>query len=84
MTPSFALSLDSLSGWRTTLARRLDDAARFLTDHELVDASAMVHVPTTVVGATVYEPCPYGLGEFARYRTLYVFHTPETFKYLCM
>ncbi len=44
MTPSFALSLDSLSGWRTTLARRLDDAARFLTDHELVDASAMVQM----------------------------------------
>ena len=43
-TPSFALSLDSLSGWRTTLARRLDEVSRFLTDHELVDASAMVQM----------------------------------------
>ena len=39
MTPSFALSLDTLSGWRTTLARRLDEVSRFLIDHELVDAS---------------------------------------------
>ena len=44
MTPSFALSLDTLSGWRTTLARRLDEVSRFLTDHELVDASAMVQM----------------------------------------
>ena len=44
MTPSFAISLDALSGWRTTLARRLDDVARFLTDHELVDASGMVQM----------------------------------------
>ena len=42
MTPSFAISLDALSGWRLTLARRLDDVSRFLNDHELVDASAMV------------------------------------------
>ena len=44
MTPSFAISLDALSGWRTTLARRLDEVARFLTDHELVDASGMVQM----------------------------------------
>ena len=44
MTPSFALSLDTLSGWRTTLARRLDEVSRFLIDHELVDASAMVQM----------------------------------------
>ena len=44
MTPSFAISLDALSGWRTTLARRLDDVSRFLTDHELVDASGMVQM----------------------------------------
>ena len=44
MTPSFAISLDSLSGWRTTLARRLDEVSRFLIDHELVDASAMVQM----------------------------------------
>jgi len=40
MTPSFAISLDALSGWRTTLARRLDEIASFLGDRELVDASA--------------------------------------------
>ena len=38
MTPSFAISLDALSGWRTTLARRLDEVARYLADHEMVDA----------------------------------------------
>ena len=40
MTPSFATSLDALSGWRTTLAQRLDELSRFLADHDLVDASA--------------------------------------------
>ena len=40
MTPSFAISLDALSGWRTTLARRLDEVARYLSDHEMVDAPA--------------------------------------------
>jgi Dynamin family len=40
MTPSFAISLDALSGWRTTLARRLDEVSRFLADHEMVDAPA--------------------------------------------
>jgi hypothetical protein len=44
MQPSFAISLDSLSGWRTTLGRRLDEVSRFLIDHELVDASAMVQM----------------------------------------
>ena len=40
MTPSFATSLDALSGWRTTLAKRLDDVAGFLHEHELIDAHA--------------------------------------------
>ena len=40
MTPSFAISLDALSGWRTTLARRLDEVSNFLSDHEMVDAPA--------------------------------------------
>jgi hypothetical protein len=40
MTPSFAVSLDALSGWRTTLARRLEDVARYLADHDMVDAPA--------------------------------------------
>jgi hypothetical protein len=44
MTPSFAISLDALSGWRTTLARRLDDVARYLADHEMVDAPAAAQV----------------------------------------
>ena len=44
MTPSFAVSLDALSGWRTTLARRLDEASHFLADHELVDAQAASQV----------------------------------------
>ena len=40
MTPSFAISLDALSGWRMTLGRRLDDVARYLADREMVDPSA--------------------------------------------
>jgi hypothetical protein len=44
MTPSFAISLDALSGWRTTLARRLDAVARFLADHELVDPPAALQM----------------------------------------
>ena len=40
MTPSFAISLDALSGWRTTLARRLEEVSRYLTDHEMVDLPA--------------------------------------------
>jgi hypothetical protein len=40
VTPSFAISLDALSGWRMTLGRRLDDVARYLADRELVDPPA--------------------------------------------
>jgi hypothetical protein len=40
MTPSFAISLDALSGWRMTLGRRLDEVSRYLADHEMVDAQA--------------------------------------------
>ena len=40
MTPSFATSLDALSGWRITLAQRLDDVAGFLRDHDLTDPPA--------------------------------------------
>ncbi|MEP7099470.1 MAG: dynamin family protein [Burkholderiales bacterium] len=40
MTPSFAISLDALSGWRTTLGRRLDEVARYLADHEMADSVA--------------------------------------------
>ena len=39
-SPSFATSLDALSGWRSALAQRLDDLARFLGEHELIDDSA--------------------------------------------
>ena len=44
MTPSFATSLDALSGWRSTLAQRLDDVAGFLRHHDLVDASALTQM----------------------------------------
>ena len=44
MTPSFAISLDALSGWRTTLGRRLDELARYLVDHEMADAVASVQM----------------------------------------
>ena len=44
MTPSFAISLDALSGWRTTLGLRLDEIARYLGDHEMADAVAMAQV----------------------------------------
>ncbi|MES2227145.1 MAG: dynamin family protein [Pseudomonadota bacterium] len=40
MTPSFAISLDALSGWRTTLGRRLDEVSRYLADREMVDPPA--------------------------------------------
>ncbi|MEO8805990.1 MAG: dynamin family protein [Burkholderiaceae bacterium] len=43
-SPSFATSLDALSGWRSALAQRLDDVARFLGEHELVDDSAGVQL----------------------------------------
>ena len=37
MTPSFAGSLDALSGWRTSLVDRLDDLSTYLNHHELVE-----------------------------------------------
>ncbi len=37
MTPSFAGSLDALSGWRSSLVDRLDGLAQFLQAHELID-----------------------------------------------
>ncbi|MEQ1683267.1 MAG: dynamin family protein [Burkholderiaceae bacterium] len=43
-SPSFATSLDALSGWRSALAQRLDDVARFLGEHELIDESAGIQV----------------------------------------
>ncbi len=43
-TPSFATSLDALSGWRSALAQRLEDVARFLGEHELIDDSASMQV----------------------------------------
>ena len=43
MTPSFAHSLDALSGWRSALSGRLDAVVRYLADHELVDAAATAH-----------------------------------------
>ena len=43
-SPSFATSLDALSGWRSALAQRLDDVARFLVEHELIDDSAGMQV----------------------------------------
>ena len=44
MTPSFASSLDALSDWRTALGRRLDELAKFLADHDLVDAQNTGHL----------------------------------------
>jgi hypothetical protein len=44
MTPSFAISLDALSGWRMTLGRRLDDVSRYLADHDMIDAQAAVQL----------------------------------------
>ena len=40
MSTSFASSFDALSGWRTAMARRLDELTLFLADHELADESA--------------------------------------------
>jgi Dynamin family len=37
MTPSFAGSLDALSGWRGSLVERLDGLSQFLKSHELID-----------------------------------------------
>jgi hypothetical protein len=36
--PTFASSLDALSGWRSALVQRLEDLTRFLGDHDLADA----------------------------------------------
>ena len=44
LSPSFATSLDALSGWRLALAQRLDDVARFLGEHELIDDSAGIQL----------------------------------------
>ncbi len=46
MATSFASSLDELSQWRSTLARRIDDLARFLTEHDLADPSASESLDT--------------------------------------
>jgi hypothetical protein len=40
MTPTFAIGLDALSDWRSALARRVDELARFLADHELTDVQS--------------------------------------------
>ena len=40
MAPSFAISLDALGGWRTALARRVDDLALFLEEAELIEGTA--------------------------------------------
>ena len=40
MLAPFAISLDALSGWRTSLGRRLDEAARYLGDHDIIDTTA--------------------------------------------
>lgn len=38
MTSTFASNFDALSGWRSTLSRRLADLAHYLGEHELADA----------------------------------------------
>ncbi len=38
MTPTFASNFDALSGWRSTLGRRLSDLSHYLDEHELADA----------------------------------------------
>ena len=37
MAPSFAIGLDALGSWRAALARRIEDLARYLEEHDLVD-----------------------------------------------
>ena len=37
MTSTFASNFDALSGWRSTLSRRLADLAHYLGEHELAD-----------------------------------------------
>ena len=44
MTSSFAHSLDALSEWRSALTRRVDELARFLADHELIDGAGTAQV----------------------------------------
>ncbi|WP_298828866.1 dynamin family protein [uncultured Piscinibacter sp.] len=44
MTHSFASSLDALSGWRRSLVSRLDEVGRFLSDHDLSDATAQAQL----------------------------------------
>ena len=38
MTASFARSFDALGGWRASIEARVREVARFLRDHELLDA----------------------------------------------
>ena len=44
MTPSFAHSLDALSGWRAALGERLDTLAKFLAEHDLAQGPAHDHL----------------------------------------
>ena len=44
MSSPFAVSLDALSGWRRSLAQRLDDVSRYLVDHDLIDAHAAAQI----------------------------------------
>jgi hypothetical protein len=37
MTPTFASNFDALSGWRSTLGRRLAELSHYLAEHELAD-----------------------------------------------
>jgi hypothetical protein len=37
MSPTFAGSLDALSGWRSSLVERIDDLSEYLNHHELVE-----------------------------------------------
>ncbi|CAG1018325.1 partial Bacterial dynamin-like protein, partial [Burkholderiaceae bacterium] len=37
MTSTFASNFDALSGWRTSLGRRLTDLSRYLLEHDLAD-----------------------------------------------
>jgi hypothetical protein len=44
MATSFATSLDALGGWRSALARRVDDLARYLEEQDLVDGPSAGHL----------------------------------------
>src|SRR2546430_11776742 len=48
MTPVLASHFDALSGWRSTLGRRLADLCHYLDEHELADAP--VHEALTSLG----------------------------------